>query len=250
MTPDSKVLLSFKQSLGEVARRIREERPLQVENGEVSDALTLRIGFGDERFHFTTDRIHEAVRDFDFSGFEPAVKPLTNVERARSYLLGELGGGTTLARLALERVNSHEGRFFMIVPKRIDPDQLQNQLHGLIGPDTDPTRYSEFRDEVFRVHFKAARVLASTVRAFTIALGYHLLGQDTLMTLDDMESYHPEQLSSWGKEWVSYENEIYSFTRGDSSERDIETAIDNATLWPRGVFLCRGVVLLGASKLL
>lgn len=233
------------QSLSEATGRIREERHIQVGDEEVSDALTLRVGWGDERFQFTTDQIYEAVRDVDFSGFEPAVKRLTNVERARAYLIGELADGTSLAKLILERVDFHDGAFFMIVPKRIDPDHLQD----LTDPDTDPTRYTEFRDEIFRVHFNAARILASIVRAFAITPTYQLLGQDTLMTLDDVESYHPELLSSAGKEWVSYENEIYSFARGESSEDEIETAINAASMWPSAVFLCRGAAPPGASKL-
>ena|SRR5271163_1752037 len=201
MTTDKKILLQFRQNLSEPTERIREERHLRVGDGEVSDALWLRVGLGDGRFQLTTDQIYEAVRDFDFSGFEPAVKRLENVERARAYLIGELADGTTLAKLVLERFHFHDGAFFMIVPKRIDPDHLQD----LIRPDTDPARYAEFREEVFRVHFNAAWVLASIVRAFAIAPSCQLLGQDTVMTLDDVKSYHSELLSSAGKEWVSRE---------------------------------------------
>jgi hypothetical protein len=245
MTTDTKVLLRFAQSLSEATGRIREERHLEVGDEKVSDALTLRVGWRDERFQFTTEQIYGAVRDFDFSGFEPVVKRLTNVERARAYLIGELAEGTSLAKLILERVDFHDGAFFMIVPKRIDPDHLQD----LTDPDTDPTRYTEFRDEIFQVHFKAARILASIVRAFAIAPSYQLLGQDTLMTLEDVKSYHPELLSSAGKEWVGYENEIYSFARGDSTGDEIETAINSASPWPSAVFLCRGAAPPGASKL-
>jgi hypothetical protein len=245
MTTDTKTLLRFSQSLSEATGRIREERHLQVGDEEVSDALTLRVGWGDERFQFTSDQIYESVRDFDFSGFQPVVKLLTNVERARAYLIGELADGTSLAKLTLERIDFHAGAFFMIVPKRIDPDHLQN----LTDPNTDPRRYTEFRDEIFGVHFKAARILARIVRAFAITPNYRLFGQDTLMTLDGVTSHHPEMLSAAGKEWVSYQNEVYSFTRGDSSEEELETAISTASMWPCAVFLCRGAAPPGASKL-
>jgi hypothetical protein len=245
MSTDTKTLLQYAQKLSEATGRIREERHLQIGDGEVSDALTLRLGWGDHRFQLTADQIYEVARDFDYAGFEPAVKRLTKIERARAYLIGELADGTSLAKLILERVDFHDGAFFMIVPKRIDPDHLQD----LTSADTDPTGYNEFQAEIFRVHFAASRILASIVQAAAITPSYQLLGQDTLMTIDDVESYDPELFNSAGKEWVSYEKEIYSFARGDSSVEEIETAIKTASLWPRALFLCRGAVPSGASKL-
>ena len=135
---------------------------------------------------------------------------------ARRYMLEQLGGGTTLARLVAEDTALQRGGVFVALPMNINPDDL-----------------SEFRWEIDDLQSTDAQVLfKSLVARFINDARCEVLFQDTMGKPSDpwTERFAPKQ------RMVLLGEEIYWKLKAPTADKEICTVINCGSPYPYSAF--------------
>ena len=138
---------------------------------------------------------------------------LQNRERAKQYILDQLGQGTTLARMVVEGQQFERGNFFVALPETIDPSDLR-EFRWELSDIEQTTTYDLFENLVSR---------------FASESNGRVLLQDSNSTLSDRWLLGFE----FRNHAIAYGDEVYWYLTGPAAkEGEIGSVISAASWWP------------------
>ena len=160
------------------------------------------------------------------------IQNVTDSLRAENYMRGQLSGGTTLARLALNRIDLSAGRFRIPMPETVDQREPIDYRHEsvILGHDEEMC---------------FARVVKSFIRDSKCAV----LMQDTQLSTSDPGFRQMPQ----DRLILVYRKEVYWSVRGrelaELPDRKMLEIVWTASFWPFAGFFYVGALSQGKELL-